>query len=187
MTGALCVVDSNPIPGAIFYKESNMAEQRKLNLYDIAHNYRVALELADESILSSIESSLKEKAKNTALWVMERKSVCAAIEEEINRMTRLLKTEENTVEWAEAWIKRSMEEANLDRLDCVVVKIGIYKNPDSIEVEPDAIEKGILPLEYIRETILKSPNKEALHEAIMVDGEIISGAKIKHSTRLSIK
>lgn len=158
-----------------------------VNLYEVAHEYRIALESGDDAAIDSTGTDLTIKAANVVAWTLNREAQCVAIKHERDRLDALLKAEQGRADWARAWLLKGMQEAGISELNLNTMIIKLKDNPPAVHVQDGAIESGLLEDRFVRTKIFREADKTTIKKAILEDGEIIAGCTITRGQRVEIK
>ena len=157
------------------------------NLYQVAHEYRLALESEDDEAIESAGTDLTVKARNVVAWALNREAQCVAIKHERDRLDALLKAEQGRADWARAWLLKGMQQAGISELNLDTMIIKVKTNPPSVQVQDGAIESGLLEDRFIRTKTIREADKAAIKKAMLEDGEVIAGCTITRAQRVEIK
>lgn len=157
------------------------------NLYEIAQEFRVALSSGDDAAIEATYGTLTTKARNVVAWALERDAQVIAIKSERDRLDALLKAEQNKANWAKEWLKRGMIQSGLDEINLGTMIVKLKNNPPAVEIQPGAIENGVLEARFIRTKIVQEPDKTSIKKAILEDGEVIAGCSITRGQHIEIK
>ena len=122
-------------------------------------------------------TKIEEFAINVAEY-LERQAIMKEAEK---RMADRRKSLENKMARIKEYIKDSMEDARIFKIETPEMKLSISKNPAKVEV----IDEELVPDEYKNEKVTVVLDKKKLKAALNNDG--VDGAVLTQSTRLNIK
>ena len=158
------------------------------SLYEIKSEYVQALEqltdLDDEAVvdtLDALKGELEVKATSVAAYTLSLDATVKAMKEAEKRMADRRKSLENKMARIKEYIKDSMEDARIFKIETPEMKLSISKNPAKVEV----IDEELVPDEYKNEKVTVVLDKKKLKAALNNDG--VDGAVLTQSTRLNIK
>lgn len=163
-------------------------------LYQLTDQYQAlmhqldGLDLDAQTIADTIEASgltdaLQDKAQGIEMVARAATQYVPAIDAEIARLQALKAARERIAQGLRDYLKRNMEEAQIEKIECPFFKITIAKNPPSVEI----FDPLSIPLFYLvtPEPKPAAPDKTAIAAAIKA-GEEIPGARLVQGTRLKI-
>lgn len=84
--------------------------------------------------------------------------------------------------WLKSYLKDSMENTGITKIECPFFKLSIQKNPASVEV----FDENLIPDQFKEPVTTWKIDKNAIKEALK-NGETVAGAVLLNGTRLSIK
>lgn len=168
----------------------------ELALYQITGQYRQlaeqlsTLDLDAQTVADTIEASgltdaLQEKAQGVELVARAAEMHCPAIDAEIARLQALKAHRQRIAQGLREYLKKNMEDAGIDRIECALLKLTIKKNPPAVEVQDEAQ----IPGGYWVTPEPKPPEKRLDKKAIaaaLKKGEEVPGAKLIQHTRLEV-
>jgi hypothetical protein len=109
-----------------------------------------------------------------------------AIDAEIARLTALKANRDKTAQAMRDYVKREMERAGIEKINCPLFKLSIKKNPPSVEViDPLSLDTQFWTLPEPKPPVAV-PNKVKIKLALQA-GEDVIGARLVQATRLEIK
>lgn len=164
-----------------------------LSLYQLSGNYLEALDfltdpevdLPIESINDTLEAltgELEEKAINVTKFLRNMEAVADAIKEAEDSMAKRRKALENRVKWMKDYLKGSMEQTGISKIECPFFKLSIQKNPAAVNI----LDEDAIPTQFKEQITSWKIDKTAIKEAIKA-GSAIPGAELVNGTRLAIK
>lgn len=165
------------------------------SLYALTGQYRQladkldSLEFDAETVADTIEASgivddIANMVQGCELVARSALSFNPAIEAEIARLQALKEYRERVAQGLRDYIKKSMECVGISKIECPLFTITIAKNPASVEV----YEEALVPQEFWITPPPPAPrlDKKTIAEALKA-GIDVAGAKLKHTTRLTVK
>lgn len=163
-------------------------------LYQLTDQYRELMHRLDgmdldaQTIADTIEASgltdaLQDKAQGVEMVARAATQYVPAIDAEIARLTALKAARERVADGLRSYLKRNMEAAGIEKIECPLFKIAIQKNPPAVEI----FDQLSLPAKYMvtPKPPAPAPDKKAIAAAIKA-GEEVTGARLTQSTRLRI-
>ena len=118
------------------------------SLYEIKSEYVQALEqltdLDDEAVvdtLDALKGELEVKATSVAAYTLSLDATVKAMKEAEKRMADRRKSLENKMARIKEYIKDSMEDARIFKIETPEMKLSISKNPAKVEV----IDEELVP------------------------------------------
>lgn len=158
------------------------------SLYEIKSEYIQALEelvdLDDEAVvdtLDALKGELEVKATSVAAYTLSLDATVKAMKEAEKRIADRRKSLENKMTRIKEYIKDSMEEARIFKIETPEMKLSVAKNPAKVEV----IDEELVPDKYKNEKVTVVLDKKKLKAALNNGG--VDGAVLTQSTRLNIK
>jgi hypothetical protein len=173
--------------------EQNMSE---IALYTLVGQYRQLaerlseLDLDAETVADTIEASgltdaLQEKAQGVELVARAAEMHCPAIDAEIERLQRLKAHRQKIAQGLRDYLKKNMEDAGIDRIECPLFRLSIKKNPPAVEV----LDEKQVPAKFWTTPAPKPPepriDKKAIATAIKAS-EDVPGVRLVQHTRLEV-
>jgi hypothetical protein len=166
---------------------------QNLNLYQLSSKYIEALDFltdpemdlpieAINDTLEGLSGGLEDKAINLAKFLRNLEATAEAIKEAEADMAKRRKAFENRVKWLKSYLKDSMENTGITKIECPFFKLSIQKNPASVEV----FDENLIPEQFKEPVTTWKIDKNAIKEALK-NGETVAGATLLNGTRLSIK
>jgi len=157
-------------------------------LYDIAANYRAALEdlsnrddLPPELVrdtLDAVQGEVEEKGKAVAAFFQNLDAQVVAMKEAEKRIADRRKSAESKVKRLKDYLLENMQACNIEKIECPEFKVSVRKNPPSVEV----FDESLVPKEFMREKVVVEVNKKLIKDFGGCDG-----ARIVTGYRLDIK
>lgn len=167
-----------------------------LPLYEIAAAYRNALAaFDDESLqlspdvirdtLDGLIGALEDKAAAVAAYVLNLEAEAEAVAAAEARLKARRQSLEKRAAWLRDYLKTNMEAAGVTEIAAAdrTFRVRIRMNPEAVELDESLPE---LPAEYVREKVIREPDKAAILAALKA-GKEVPGARLVRRTRLEIK
>lgn len=161
----------------------------ELKLYEIADDYREALEvltdLEDEAVqdtLEGLKGALEKKSINIAYYVGNLEATATAIGNAVKKMNTRKEAFQKKADSIRNWLKINMESCKIHSIEAPEFSLKIVKNPPKLIINDDEL----IPKRYKKEVITTTTNKNWIKSDIS-SGEEVPGAELKQSTRLQIK
>lgn len=135
---------------------------------------------AIKNTLEMLDCSIEEKIENTAKYMVNVEADIQGINAEIDRLNKIKKSKESTVETLKNNIEYSMKQKGIEKLEVGTFK-AYYKKSESVEIT----NLDVIPADYITRVEIK-PDKVAIKKAIKA-GEVVDGAHIQTNMNFYIK
>lgn len=160
------------------------------SIYELNKNYMeltAMLEAAEtpeeveaiQNILEMLDCSIEEKIENTAKYMVNVEADIQGIKAEIDRLNKVKKSKESTIETLKNNIQYSMQQKGIEKLEVGTFKAG-YRKSESVEI----INLDVIPADFTKVEI--KADKTAIKKAIK-SGEVVEGAEIKTNMNFFIK
>jgi len=164
-----------------------------LSLYELSSTYLQALnDLTDPELdlplevvndtLEALGDEMETKAINVTKFMRNMEATAIAIKSAEVEMAKRRKSLETRIKWMNDYLKGSMEQTGITKIECPFFKLSIQKNPVSVVIKNEAA----IPEEFKKQVISWSIDKTAIKNAIKA-GETIPGAELINGTRLAIR
>ena len=162
-----------------------------MKLYEIAERYKNLEELlGNPSIfchmflvsLDKVDGEFEEKAENIGKFIKLLDANSKAIDEEIKRLTKLKKSNDNQKNWLKNYLYNAMKLLDKLKLKTKFFNFWIQKNPISLKIT----DETKLPDTYKETEVITTINKEALKEDLK-NGLVIEGAELAQGEGLRIR
>ena len=162
----------------------------ELKLYEIADDYREALEvlvdIEDEAVqdtLEGLKGTVEKKSINVARYIGNLEATAISIDNAIKQMSARKKAFQNKADRIRNWLKLNMESCGISEIIAPEFALKIVKNPPKLIIT----DKDLIPKRYKKEVTTINIDKNWIKSDIK-NGEEVSGAEIEQqSTRLRIK
>jgi hypothetical protein len=164
-----------------------------LSLYQLSGNYLQALDFltdpehdlpieAVNDTMEALTGELEDKAINVAKFIRNMEMTAEAIKNAEAEMAKRRKALENRVQWLKDYLKGSMVQTGISKIECPYFKLSIQSNPVSVNV----FDEEVVPLMFKEQVISWKIDKAAIKNAINA-GHTVPGAKLVNGTRLAIR
>jgi hypothetical protein len=164
-----------------------------LALYEIAHEYRAALDklaeldLDEQTLSDTLEGmggELQTKSVSVAAFIRNLEASAAAIKEAESQMSARRKAIENRAARVKDYLLANMMVAGVQKIESPYFKLSVRDNPPAVEI----FEPALIPLDYMVLPPIPDavPNKKAI-AAVLKDGGDVPGCVLVRGTRLEIK
>ena len=164
-----------------------------LSLYELSSTYLEALDnLTDPELdlpieavndtLEALGDEMETKAINVTKFMRNMEATAKAIKEAETEMAKRRKSLENRIKWMKDYLKGSMENTGITKIECPYFKLSIQKNPASVVIK----NEELIPEKFKEQVISWKIDKTAIKNAIK-SGESIPGANLINGTRLAIR
>ena len=134
---------------------------------------------AIQDTLEMINVSIEEKLENTAKYMVNVEADIQGIKAEIDRLNKVKKSKESTIETLKNNIQYSMQQKGIEKLEVGTFKAG-YRKSESVEI----INLDVIPADFTKIEI--KADKTAIQKALKA-GEVVEGAEIKVNQNFYIK
>lgn len=135
-------------------------------------------EIIDSERLEALEIERTNKIESVALWVKNLKADLGALEAERKAFQERERNCKGKIESLEKWLLNALDGK---KFETPKVKISFRKS-EAVEI----FDESEIPNEYIRETVLKAPDKSAIKDALKTNFQI-AGAKLITRKNIQIK
>lgn len=167
-----------------------------LKLYQLAGEYRLlaeklaGLDLDAQTVADTIEASgltdaLQDKAQGVELVARAAELHVPAIDAEIARLQALKAHRQKVAQGLRDYLKREMEFAGIERIECPLFRLTIKKNPPAVEV----LDERQVPAGFWVTPPPKPPEARIDKKAISASlkaGIEVPGARLTQATRLEV-
>ena len=134
-----------------------------------------------EIALALNKENLETKGTNYGLIIKQIESECAVIDGEIERLSKLKKARNNSVDRLKNNLSVAMQIFGIEEIKTPILKISFSKS-ESTEIE----DIKLIDKKFITTKVTESADKTAIKAAIKA-GEIVVGATLKQNKNLQIK
>lgn len=138
--------------------------------------------LFEESDIDKLLLSRDEKIENTGCYIKNLLSDIEQLKAEEKSLKERRQTKEKKVERLKKYLADSMLLFGDKKFETPRIALSFRK---SKQVEID--ESAVLPEEFIKVKVEKSPDKTKLKDAILKQGEVIEGVKVIEKENLQLK
>lgn len=151
-----------------------------MKLYELAEQYRIALDAIEEAeeitpeqlaILEAVEDDFNHKVESVAKYIRNIEAEETALLSEIKRLAARTKTTTNKKESLKRYLQNMLEATGKQNVDGELLKVSLRKSPVSCEITDEAI----VP-EQFKETVTEVKiRKKELIDHFKASGEVIDG------------
>lgn len=134
-----------------------------------------------EEALTLNKENLETKGTNYGLIIKQIESECDIIDAQIERLNKLKKSRNNSIERLKNNISTAMQIFDIEEIKTPILKINFRKS-ESVEVD----DLKLLDRKFITTKVTESADKTAIKEAIKA-GETVMGATLKQNKNIQIK
>lgn len=134
---------------------------------------------ATQNTLEMLDLSIEEKIENTAKYMVNVEADIQGIKAEIDRLNKVKKSKESTIETLKNNIEYSMKQKGIEKLEAGTFKAG-YRKSESVEIT----NLDVIPADYTKVEI--KADKTAIKKALKA-GETVDGAHIQTNMNFYIK
>jgi len=131
--------------------------------------------------LNEITIDVKSKGLNIAIIAKEMEANIDKFKKAECEIKRRRIATEKKLERLKNYLKQNMEACNITKICNEYIAIKLRHNPVHVKI----FDERILPMKFLKENIMYSPNK-VLIRAVMEKGEEVPGAILAKDTRLEI-
>jgi restriction endonuclease S subunit len=132
--------------------------------------------------LDAIEDAIEEKADNISRIMNELQATEEAIKAEVERLVGRSAIIKKQRESLKRYLQSAMESVGKDKFKTSFYSYTIKNNPPSVQI----VDESLIPAEYIREKVERSPDKKAIAELLKANQEV-AGCVLQQSKTLVIK
>ena len=159
-------------------------------LYELTGEYLTLLEMAEDpdmdpkvfrDTLEAMDGEIEAKADGYAMVMAELNAKVEALKAEIDRMTKIKRTCEKSVDRMKDALQASMEMTGKRKFKTDLFSFGIQRNKDRVVVD----DWKLLPHDFLK-VADPVPDKTAIYEALK-DGFELNGAHLEQSMSLRIR
>jgi len=165
-----------------------------LKLYQVTELYRQALAILEEGdfdeqtirdTLEGLAGTIEVKASNVAAYILNVEAEAEAIAQAEARLKARRQSLEKRAAWLRDYVKTNMEACGITEIAAQdkTFRVRVRQNPEAVELDGSLPD---LPAEYMREKIIREPDKSAILAALKA-GKEVPGARLIRRTRLEIK
>lgn len=138
--------------------------------------------LFEESDIDNLLLSRDEKIENTGCYIKNLLSDIEQLKAEEKSLKERRQTKEKKVERLKKYLADSMLLFGDKKFETPRVALSFRKSKQ-VEIDEDVV----LPEEFIKVKVEKSPDKTKLKDAILKQGEVIEGVKVIEKENLQLK
>lgn len=156
-------------------------------LYELTGIYQdiYQMDMDDETKADTLEAidwqeDFVNKVEGYVKVVKNKEADIAARKAEIERLTKLNKSDEKTIDYLKTTVKEAMERTGNERVQTALFKVSVANTKASVIVDEDK-----LPAVYKIEKLTVSPDKKRLYD-LLKEGQEIPGAVLQSNRSLRI-
>lgn len=157
-----------------------------MHLYEISNEYkRLFDELSDmegvtqdmiSDTLSPITDEFNNKAIAVTSYFRNLEAEASAIKTAEKRMYERRKAIENKIENIKGYLKNQMISTGINKISCPYFSVTLAKSKNSVNI----LDFSKIPSEFIREKVIKEPNKELILKTGGCEGaEVVEGYSLR--------
>ncbi len=140
--------------------------------------------IADTIEASGLTDALAVKAQGVELVARTAVQHVPAIDAEIARLQGLKAARERVAAGLRDYLKRNMESAGIEKIECPFFTVALQKNPPAVEIfDPLSLPERFMVAPEPRPA---APDKKAIAGALKA-GDEVPGARLTQSTRLAVR
>lgn len=132
--------------------------------------------------MEGITYEFNEKAIGTAGVIKTMRANAAAIKQARQEMEKREKALLNRADYLEEYLLSAMRDTGNEVIECPWFKVSVAKNPVSVAIA----EGAELHPAYIREKLVREPDKAAIKEALQ-NGATVPGCSLQQTYKLNIR
>lgn len=160
------------------------------SLYALTKEYKeIEMDMQDSGMdaetihdtLEGVVAPLEEKAVNVAKFIGNMDMEIVAIKDAAAQMGVRAKALQSKRDSMIAYLKRSMESADIDRISCPFFELAVVKNPAKLVVT------GVVPKKFMKQKPAPPPENDTAAIKAACKAGNLKFAHLEHSTRLRIK
>lgn len=141
--------------------------------------------IADTIEASGLTDALQDKAQGIEMVARAAVQYVPALDAEIARLQALKAARERVAQGLRDYLKKNMEAAEIEKIECPFFKITIAKNPPAVDVfDPLSLPSFYMVTPEPKPPVA-APDKKAIAAAIKA-GQEVPGARLVQGTRLKI-
>lgn len=157
-----------------------------MKLYEITNSINQVKKFIDDpeeltAYLDTLDVELKNKAKNIFMLMKNIEAPIQAIDDEIDRLTKMKKSYQAKANNLKNYISYTMQKNGIEKIESDIVKFSFRKS-ETIEI----IDESMIPSEFINIKEVKTVDKIAIKKAIKA-GNNVRGVDCLVHKNLQIK
>ncbi|NCC19406.1 MAG: siphovirus Gp157 family protein [Bacteroidia bacterium] len=157
-----------------------------MKLYEITNSINQVKKFIDdpeelETYLDTLNIELENKAKNIFMLMKNIEAPIQAIDDEIERLTKMKKSYQAKTNNLKNYISYTMQKNGIEKIESDIVKFSFRKS-ETIEI----IDESMIPSEFINIKEVKTVDKIAIKKAIKA-GNNVRGVECLVHKNLQIK
>lgn len=164
-----------------------------LTLYQLSSHYLQALDFmtdpeqdlpleAINDTLEALGGELEDKAINVAKFLRNLETLAETIKQAELDMAKRRRNLESRVSSLKGYLKTSMEQISISKIECPYFKLSIQSNPAAVVI----LDEEAIPDEFKEAVVTWKIDKNAIKDALKI-GKTVQGAILANGSRLVIK
>lgn len=141
----------------------------------------ITQEILNDS-LSSLAMDIETKILSTVSYMKSLDDQINPLKERIDSMSARKKALEIKRDWIKGYVKTSMENSELSKIEGLDYVVSIHDSPPALDV----YDEWILPIEYVKYKTVKTVDNDMLKRDLK-DGLSIDGARLTTGKTLKIR
>ncbi len=158
------------------------------HLYEITEAHKELEKLEDEGLdigdtFEAVEASFNDKAISVVHVIQNMGGNVSALETEIDRLSKRLKTVKNRQESIKEYLRFNMEATGINKISCDLFTISIKQGRDIVQIDDDSL----IPTDYLNIKTSSTPMKREILADLKTGKEIAGASMVKSKSSISIK
>ncbi len=158
------------------------------HLYDITEAHKELEKLEDEGLdigdtFEAVEASFNDKAISVVHVIQNMGGNVSALETEIDRLSKRLKTVKTRQESIKEYLRFNMEATGINKISCDLFTISIKQGRDIVQIDDDSL----IPTDYLNIKTSSTPMKREILADLKTGKEIAGASMVKSKSSISIK
>ncbi len=158
------------------------------HLYEITEAHKELEKLEDEGLdigdtFEAVEASFNDKAISVVHVIQNMGGNVSALETEIDRLSKRLKTVKNRQESIKEYLRFNMEATGINKISCDLFTISIKQGRDIVQIDDDSL----IPTDYLNIKTSSTPMKREILADLKTGKEIAGASMAKSKSSISIK
>lgn len=164
-----------------------------LTLYQLSSHYLQALDFmtdpeqdlpleAINDTLEALGGELEDKAINLTKFLRHMEAMAEAIKSAEADMAKRRRNLESRVSSLKGYLKTSMEQVGISKIECPYFKLSIQNNPAAVVI----LDEEAIPDDFKEAVVTWKIDKNAIKDVLKI-GKTVQGAALVNGSRLVIK
>ncbi len=159
-----------------------------MKLYEITEAHKDLEKLADEGLdigdtFEAIEGEFNDKAISVIHVINNMGGNVTALENEIDRLSKRLKSIKSSQEGMKEYLRFNMEATGINKISCHLFTISIKQGRDIVQIDDDSL----IPTDYLNIKTSSTPMKREILADLKTGKEIAGASMVKSKSSISIK